>query len=82
MTDSSEKWGTIEREPAEPPEVPSRAVQRCVGCRAEAPATQTNFTLISQRHGWRLTRQVDSSGRSFLEWRCAACFARFRSTRK
>ena len=50
----------------------------CVDCGTVAPPTETNYTLISQRHGWRLTRTVDGKGRRAVEWRCPKCYARFR----
>jgi hypothetical protein len=52
--------------------------QQCVDCGQSAPETETNFTLISQRHGWRLSRVVDASGRRHMEWRCPKCFAKAR----
>jgi hypothetical protein len=51
----------------------------CVECRAEAPETNTNFTLISPQHGWRLTRKALPDGRRSMEWRCPSCFARHRA---
>ncbi len=50
----------------------------CVDCNEIAPATETNYTLISQRHGWRLTRTTDAAGRKVMEWRCPTCFSRFK----
>ena len=50
----------------------------CVDCMALAPETETNYTLISQRHGWRLTRQVDGAGLTTMAWHCPGCFARRR----
>ena len=49
--------------------------QMCVDCGLLAPPTETNFTLISQRHGWRLTRHTDPSGKRSLEWRCPKCYS-------
>lgn len=47
---------------------------RCHDCGKSAPRTETNFTLISARHGWRITfRKVD--GLRLAEWRCADCWA-------
>ena len=50
----------------------------CVGCGVVSPETETNYTLISARYGWRLTRKVDVSGRNQLEWRCPRCWEIFR----
>jgi hypothetical protein len=52
---------------------------RCIDCGALSPATQTNYTLISPRHGWRLSRVVDKEGRKIAEWRCPHCWARHKS---
>ncbi|MGC4092464.1 MAG: hypothetical protein QM756_32220 [Polyangiaceae bacterium] len=51
---------------------------RCVDCSTLSPKTDTNYTLISARHGWRLTRQVDESGRNVLQWRCPRCWEKYR----
>ena len=56
--------------------------EHCVGCNAIAPATETNYTLISQRHGWRLTRATTSTGRKISEWRCPECFEKYRPRQK
>jgi uncharacterized paraquat-inducible protein A len=57
---------------------PNAARQQCVDCRQLAPQTETNYTLISQQHGWRVSRTVDASGRRAMEWRCPRCFAKHR----
>jgi hypothetical protein len=44
-----------------------------------SPPTETNYTLISPRHGWRLTRSLDKEGRKLAEWRCPQCWARHKS---
>jgi hypothetical protein len=41
----------------------------CVDCGAQAPDTNTNFTLISSAFGWRLRKVEDR-----MEWRCPACW--------
>jgi hypothetical protein len=53
--------------------------QECVGCGVLSPKTETNFTLISSRYGWRLTRTFTLEGRKLMQWRCPACFARYRA---
>jgi hypothetical protein len=50
----------------------------CVTCRARAPKTTTDHTVIS-RFGWRLGRRA-VAGRYVMEWRCPACFKRFKET--
>ena len=56
-----------------------RELPRCVDCSAVAPPTGTNYTLISSRFGWRLTRLTSLSGQKVMEWRCASCYARARA---
>jgi hypothetical protein len=41
----------------------------CVDCGAQAPDTNTNFTLISSSFGWRLRKVQDR-----MEWRCPTCW--------
>jgi len=52
--------------------------QRCVDCGVLSPETETNYTLISARHGWRLTRRYETDGRLVVEWRCHACWRVYR----
>ncbi|HVJ15873.1 MAG TPA: hypothetical protein VM686_10530 [Polyangiaceae bacterium] len=52
-----------------------RTVHRCVGCGTNSPETETNYTLISSRHGWRLVFKPGSDGRRVSEWRCPKCWA-------
>ena len=54
---------------------------RCVECNATAPRTGTNYTLISSSFGWRLARRT-VGGRVVMEWRCSACFDRFKQSQK
>jgi hypothetical protein len=44
--------------------------------------TETNYTLISQQYGWRLTRRTTAAGRKVAEWRCPDCFAKYRARLK
>jgi len=53
---------------------------RCVDCGKKPPPTDTNYTLISTRHGWRLTRGTDKEGRRVMEWRCPTCWLAHRKT--
>lgn len=46
----------------------------CVDCSAHAPKTQTAHTLISSKHGWRLSRARVNEGYNF-QWRCPKCWA-------
>jgi hypothetical protein len=55
--------------------------QTCVDCRDLSPETDTNYTLISSRFGWRLTRTTDAAGKLVVEWRCAACWQLYKAAR-
>jgi hypothetical protein len=48
--------------------------QTCVDCHELSPETETNYTLIGSRFGWRLTRRKDTDGKMLVEWRCPACW--------
>jgi hypothetical protein len=53
----------------------------CVDCGAVAPATETPYTLIGQRFGWRLVHVVDARGKRVPEWRCDKCFRKAKAER-
>jgi hypothetical protein len=53
----------------------------CVDCRASAPRTETNYTLISSKHGWRLAKRIDAVTGLVFEWRCPSCWERYKATR-
>jgi len=55
--------------------------QTCVDCKAQSPKTNTNFTLISARFGWRLRRERLPDNRVVIEWRCPGCWQKFKSAR-
>jgi hypothetical protein len=48
--------------------------QKCVDCHELSPETDTNYTLIGSRFGWRLTRTLDAQGVAGAEWRCPGCW--------
>jgi hypothetical protein len=54
---------------------------QCTDCGAQSPTTDTNYTLISQRHGWRLVFHGDESGRRIAQWRCPQCWTRHRDSK-
>jgi len=56
-------------------------VKRCVDCGLAAPKAETNYTLVSSRHGWRLTIVTDAAGRKTSELRCPNCWAKHRLAR-
>jgi hypothetical protein len=49
--------------------------RKCVDCGHLAPENVSEYTLISSRYGWRVTRANAQDGRNLLEWRCRKCFA-------
>jgi hypothetical protein len=75
---------SIPRLPANDPEGESidNERPRCRDCGAQSPPTETNYTLISQRHGWRLVFFADESGRRIAEWRCPKCWVRRRDSKQ
>ncbi|HMI85987.1 MAG TPA: hypothetical protein VK550_17945 [Polyangiaceae bacterium] len=48
----------------------------CIGCGIHAPKTDTNYTLISPKFGWRLSRRAGPQGTFIVEWRCADCWSK------
>jgi hypothetical protein len=52
--------------------------QECVDCNLQSPPTDTNYTLISSRHGWRLTRLRSAHGQFVAEWRCPQCWTAYK----
>ena len=52
----------------------------CVSCRTVSPEVQTEYTLISARFGWRLTRFA-RAGKVVYEWRCPPCWAKYKEQR-
>jgi hypothetical protein len=59
-------------------EDPKPSVQTCVECGAKSPQTETNYTLISSRYGWRLSLETLPDGRRASYWRCPTCWEKHR----
>jgi hypothetical protein len=55
------------------------ARRTCADCGASAPATESAYTLISSRFGWRLTYETDASGQKVPKWRCGDCWKRHKT---
>lgn len=53
----------------------------CLGCGARSPDVETEYTLISSRFGWRLSRRMARDGSAILEWRCPSCWAKYKAER-
>lgn len=51
--------------------------QICVDCRRTAPQTDTDYTLISGKFGWRLHRRKTHEGWT-IDWRCPDCWRAFK----
>jgi hypothetical protein len=51
----------------------------CSDCGQRAPPTNTNYTLISTHFGWRLSRRDLPDGTKVAEWRCPACWRKFKA---
>jgi hypothetical protein len=51
----------------------------CADCGLPKPQTETNYTLISARHGWRVTRRRQPDGTQELAWHCPECWMRRRA---
>ena len=50
----------------------------CHDCGANSPATDTSYTLISQRFGWRVTKETESDGTLIAIWRCPVCWSEYK----
>lgn len=54
------------------PPLPERNV--CSVCGKTAPETETDYTLISGKHGWRLSIHRTPDGRRASFWICKTCW--------
>jgi hypothetical protein len=48
-------------------------------CDAKAPETEGGDTSFSTSSGWRLIRRTMADGSRTVEWRCPACWAKYRA---
>jgi hypothetical protein len=55
---------------------------KCTGCGAFPPETNTNYTLIGDKHRWRLVLEEDGAGQRVRRWWCPPCWARHREAMK
>lgn len=53
-----------------------RPKRACNGCSKAAPTTETSYTLISARFGWRVTRSTGAHGAVQTEWWCRECWVK------
>jgi hypothetical protein len=52
--------------------------EKCHDCGIDSPATNTEYTLISSRYGWRVVQARDAKGEIVMEWRCPTCWKEFK----
>ena len=57
-------------------------VEVCASCGKRAPKTETEYTLISARYGWRLTREKSKDGNYSVKWHCPACWRTLKAASK
>jgi hypothetical protein len=51
------------------------ATRKCEHCGAEAPVTQTGYTLIGGKHAWRCAKvRNDDEQSTKLLWYCPDCW--------
>lgn len=53
---------------------PPPADRACSICGKAAPATQTDYTLISSQHAWRQTISRAPDGSRVTRWICRECW--------
>jgi hypothetical protein len=51
-----------------------QGLRTCVACGAQAPTTETEYTLIGAKHAWRCKKAMADDGSSTLEWYCPSCW--------
>jgi hypothetical protein len=67
---AGEKSGTIDGEMSQ-----ASSVRTCQSCNAEAPVTETGYTLISTKHAWRCKKVALGEGQPpQLVWYCPNCW--------
>jgi hypothetical protein len=49
---------------------------RCASCQKPSPLTETEYSLIGSRHGWRVSTRPTPEGRRVLDWCCAECWTK------
>lgn len=53
----------------------------CASCGKKAPKTETEYTLISSRYGWRLSREKAPDGTYTVKWHCPACWRNLKAAK-
>ncbi|MGH7437976.1 MAG: hypothetical protein ACRENE_20030 [Polyangiaceae bacterium] len=52
--------------------------ETCIACHELSPETETDYTLIGAKFGWRLTRAKAADGSLLLAWRCPSCWNEYK----
>jgi hypothetical protein len=55
--------------------------QTCTDCRTLSPETESEFTLISSRFGWRLSRERLPGDQLRIAWRCPSCWQKYKASK-
>jgi hypothetical protein len=55
--------------------------QKCTDCGRMSPETHGEITLTTS-FGWRIRRAQLASGEGATEWRCPACWQRFKAAQR
>jgi len=64
-------------------DAPKAQERKCVDCAAAPPVSgDGSITLLSLKHGWRLSRRTDASGEVRSEWRCRSCWTAYRAGKR
>jgi rubredoxin len=53
--------------------------QTCTDCKKEAPQTDSQYTLIGGKFGWRVQRRKTAHGWT-VDWRCPDCWRVFKQS--
>lgn len=53
--------------------------RKCVSCGKLPPQTETAYTLIGNKFGWRVTRHRSPNGEMVVEWRCGDCWRKYKN---
>lgn len=60
---------------------PETRQQSCCVCHDVSPITNTNYTLISPKHQWRMELRANEQGEREPYWYCPTCWQRLREQR-
>ena len=55
--------------------------QECCVCHDVSPVTQTNYTLISPKHQWRMEVRMGQNGVKEPLWYCPSCWEIIKQSR-